>query len=188
VTSADSLWELDSDILQPRESKAFTQTFQGYSILNNVIDVGVELPYVGLFGKSLGSYQALNGYVDASNAGSSDILALGWIDFANDKHHNIRIVDTTLLAIFSRSQLLLNAVGSIISNASGDISHNAVNINLEATNKVESKVGDNTFTLNANGVILPRIATEPTGENGAMYYSTALNKFRLYENGAWRDL
>lgn len=30
-------------------------------------------------------------------------------------------------------------------------------------------------------------ATEPTGTNGAIYYSVAVNKFRCYENSAWKD-
>ena len=30
-------------------------------------------------------------------------------------------------------------------------------------------------------------SAEPVGTNGAMYYSTALNKFRCYENSAWKD-
>jgi len=41
---------------------------------------------------------------------------------------------------------------------------------------------------NANGLVLPNLSVEPTGENGAMYYNTASNKFRVFENGAWRDM
>jgi hypothetical protein len=30
-------------------------------------------------------------------------------------------------------------------------------------------------------------ATDPTGVNGAMYYSTSTNRFRCYENSAWKE-
>ena len=35
---------------------------------------------------------------------------------------------------------------------------------------------------------LPIKGSEPSGSNGQMYYSTALNKFRVYENGAWAKM
>ena len=46
---------------------------------------------------------------------------------------------------------------------------------------------EDTTKINANGVVLPSISTEPTGENGSMYYSTSLNKFRVYENGSYQN-
>jgi hypothetical protein len=40
----------------------------------------------------------------------------------------------------------------------------------------------------ASGIIIPRLTADPTGVNGMIYYNTATNKFRGYENGAWKDL
>jgi hypothetical protein len=205
VTSADSLWQLDSDILQPRESKAFTQTFQGYSIVNGVIDVGVELPYVGLFGNNLADYKALGGFVDGTNAGAADLMILGWIDLPNSKVHGVQVFDTTSVNISSRGLININSLSniestsgaSIISTATGNISSTATgniistatgNIISTATGVVAFSGESSVFYIKDNGVVLPNLSSEPTGENGAIYYSTTLNKFRLYENGAWRDL
>jgi hypothetical protein len=46
------------------------------------------------------------------------------------------------------------------------------------------------FSIKANGVIrLHPLAVEPSGgEDGDMYYNSALNKFRGYVNGMWIDL
>jgi len=38
------------------------------------------------------------------------------------------------------------------------------------------------------GVLVPRMASDPTGVNGMIYYNTNSNKFRGYENGVWKDL
>jgi len=45
-----------------------------------------------------------------------------------------------------------------------------------------------TAKLNDNGFVFPNLSADPTGENGAMYYNTTSNVFRVYENGAWRNL
>jgi hypothetical protein len=47
---------------------------------------------------------------------------------------------------------------------------------------------EDTTKINANGVVLPNISTEPTGENGSMYYSTSLNKLRVYEDGVYQNI
>lgn len=48
-------------------------------------------------------------------------------------------------------------------------------------------MADNYFKI-AKGVNLTPQASEPTGENGDIYYSNTLNKFRIYQNGSWKDL
>ena len=64
------------------------------------------------------------------------------------------------------------------------IDTNEVAINYSATG-TGSKV-----ILNDNGLRVPVKAVEPIGQNGAIYYNTALTppRMRVYENGAWRDL
>ena len=42
--------------------------------------------------------------------------------------------------------------------------------------------------LNDNGLVVPSVTADPTGENGSIIYNTTSNKFRIYENGAWRDM
>ena len=212
-SSGASLWEISSSKLVPKTSTAFTQTFQGYSIVNDYIDVGADLPYVGIFGKSLADYKALNGYVDASGVGFSDLLILGYTDFQNGKFNNIEIIDTTGININARGTLNIFSIGDMDIISDNDIGidcgndltllsekvlylTSSENITINATTQVSIEATEdlvllgrgNEAQINANGFILPSIGTEPTGENGAMYYSTSLNKFRLFENGAWRDL
>ena len=52
-----------------------------------------------------------------------------------------------------------------------------------------------TFRLDVNGtarvqnvLTLGRLASDPSGSNGMIYYNTTTNKFRGYENGAWANL
>lgn len=45
-----------------------------------------------------------------------------------------------------------------------------------------------TTKYNENGVVFPNLSSEPTGENGAIYYNTTSNVFRKYANGSWSDL
>lgn len=44
------------------------------------------------------------------------------------------------------------------------------------------------FTKHSKGISLVSQAAEPTGENGDIYYSSALGKFRIYQNGIWQDM
>jgi hypothetical protein len=178
VTSADSLWELDSDILQPRESKAFTQSFQGYSIVNGVIDIGVELPYVGLFGNNLADYKALGGFADGTNAGGDDFMILGWSDLPNGKLHAVKVNDTTSLDISSRGVMNINALSNIESTSDN-------NIISTATGLIVMTGQGSVFVVNANGIVIPRISSNTTGEKGAMIYNSTLDVFNAYENDAF---
>ncbi|MFA6325042.1 MAG: hypothetical protein WCX46_02330, partial [Candidatus Paceibacterota bacterium] len=45
----------------------------------------------------------------------------------------------------------------------------------------------NSATATPDLLVLDNGSADPAGTNGGMYYSTALNKFRCYENGAWAN-
>ncbi|MFA6591491.1 MAG: hypothetical protein WCT21_04680 [Patescibacteria group bacterium] len=45
----------------------------------------------------------------------------------------------------------------------------------------------NSATATPDLLVLDNGTADPTGVNGGMYYSTATNKFRCYENGAWAN-
>ena len=38
------------------------------------------------------------------------------------------------------------------------------------------------------GFVMANLSSDPTGQNGMIYYNTSSNKFRGYANGAWTDL
>ena len=45
------------------------------------------------------------------------------------------------------------------------------------------------LTLPTDGkLVVDNRAIDPTGTNGRIYYNTTSNVFRVYENGAWRDM
>jgi len=68
----------------------------------------------------------------------------------------------------------------------------ATNLSVLAMDSTKVQISTNAFAeeteFNSNGIVIPRLTLEPTGENGAMYYNTTSNLFRVYENGAWRNM
>lgn len=45
------------------------------------------------------------------------------------------------------------------------------------------------ITIPQGGKLVVNTETsDPTGENGQIIYNSTTNKFRVYENGAWRDM
>jgi hypothetical protein len=42
--------------------------------------------------------------------------------------------------------------------------------------------------VGGDGIIVPRNNVDPAGVNGKMYYNTTLNKLRIFENGAWKNV
>lgn len=49
------------------------------------------------------------------------------------------------------------------------------------------EVNDDIKITNGNRLILASASSDPTGENGAMYYNIQSNKFRCHQGGAWID-
>ena len=45
----------------------------------------------------------------------------------------------------------------------------------------------NFFKVNKGLTLAPQ-PSEPSGQNGDLYYNTTLNRFRQYQNGSWKDL
>ena len=41
--------------------------------------------------------------------------------------------------------------------------------------------------INDNGLVLPLLSADPTGEDGAMYFNTSMNKTRIYHGGSWHN-
>ncbi len=63
-----------------------------------------------------------------------------------------------------------------------------INLQSNGTATGNVQIGDGgTTSATPDLLVLDTGSAEPTGTNGAMYYSTALNKFRCYENSVWKD-
>lgn len=76
------------------------------------------------------------------------------------------------------------------STAAFQIQTNTSSLNLFTadTSGKKIQIGSSTSDANAILTILDSYnTTDPTGTNGAMYYSTLTNTFRCYENGAWKN-
>ena len=56
-------------------------------------------------------------------------------------------------------------------------------MNIIGNLQIGSRVGSSTPSY----LVLDTGTSEPTGSNGSMYYNSSMNKFRCYENGAWRN-
>lgn len=41
--------------------------------------------------------------------------------------------------------------------------------------------------INDNGLVLPLLSADPTGEDGSMYFNTSMNKIRIYHGGTWHN-
>lgn len=98
--------------------------------------------------------------------------------------------DTTPFVIDGNGDI---TVGGSISSATAlglNFISGAGGINLQSNGTATGNVqiGDGgAASANPDLLVLDTGSAEPAGTNGAMYYSTALNKFRCYENGSWRD-
>lgn len=81
----------------------------------------------------------------------------------------------------------LNTTKIYATNASGSTNLSVIEVDSVS---IRIKTDDsNTITnFNSNGIVIPSLSTEPTGQNGAMYYNTTTNTLRVYENGVWRNM
>lgn len=76
--------------------------------------------------------------------------------------------------------------GSTIKIQSG--SESGITIEANGTSTGNVQIGDGgTSSATPDLLVLDTGSAEPTGTVGAMYYSTALNKFRCYQNTGWTD-
>jgi hypothetical protein len=98
--------------------------------------------------------------------------------------------------------IVLNAAGSLagdIQSADLMLGYNSTNPTITTSDSNEALYIDpngtgNVYIGNGSAEGTPNLlvlnngnSTDPTGTNGAMYYNSSTNKFRCYENSAWRD-
>jgi trimeric autotransporter adhesin len=129
---------------------------------------------------------------------------------ANAKTINIgNTVGATALNLFTGTggiNIGTDAIAKTISIGTG-AANNTINIGTTfdgSTVNILSGTGNVTFNVGGNSVsgkviignsgttapdllVLDNGTTDPTGTNGSMYYNSSLNKFRCFENSAWKN-
>ncbi|MFA7209415.1 MAG: H-type lectin domain-containing protein [Parcubacteria group bacterium] len=85
--------------------------------------------------------------------------------------------------------IVINGGALAVDNAAGITSNQAaLNVNVNGTGTGNVQIGDGgAASATPDMLVLDSGSAEPAGTDGAMYYSTALGKFRCYENGSWKD-
>jgi len=98
--------------------------------------------------------------------------------------------NNTLTIASSDTALNASGVATLTLAANTKITNASGNMNFEAagTGTGNVQIGDGgTTSATPDLLVLDTGSAEPTGSVGAMYYSTALNKFRCYQVSAWTD-
>jgi len=168
------------------------------------VQLGGTNTIAGLTLETLCSSDATYGKVGSildttGNFSDPDFFLVGYVLDSASIANDDAVTQYTGVADFSTG--VVGVLGTNVGkNSSGDIevssviqsSNGTFGASLEVAADASSgyvEVGADYFKLN-NGTMLElgRFSAEPTGLDSNIYYNTALNKFRAYENGAWTDL
>ena len=79
--------------------------------------------------------------------------------------------------------LIFAGAGNIVSTGANSITLEAGGTGVSSIIQIGTASGKSTPDI----LVLDAGSSDPAGTNGGMYYSTATNKFRCYENGSWRN-
>lgn len=114
----------------------------------------------------------------ATNSGALSLLT-GNIDTGTSG--NISVTTGGSAGVSGNSGSITIASG----NATGGTSGTSGNINLTIGNATTT---NGSIVMTGGYLRLPRLANDPTGVTGAIYYNTGSNKIRWYNGTAWADL
>lgn len=178
----------------------------------------MKFPFAGVLAKDYGDYKGFSGIVesrDPMSGLSSQFAYMGWVNFSEGGEVGVMIRDTSAITIqnrnvgmnFYESDIEILTYNEVTNDEAIFNVSNSASINVEliggssgqliqemsATNGIYIEYSPNaggtiTLKLNSNGLVLPNLSTEPTGESGAMYYNTTTNHGRIYRNGSWHNL
>lgn len=128
-----------------------------------------------------------------SNAGRFRCYSTTWkncLPDLQDAYANSTTTQSTITTTSSTKTLLFKA-GTGFNSTSLFSIQNASSTNLFVVDSTNSRIYIGSPTVDATASILvldnSSSASDPTGTNGAMYYSTSLGRFRCYEGGVWKD-
>jgi len=149
-SSFSGLWQTTNGYYEPKTSKPFNFTYQGFTLLNDSIDFGVfKLPFVGASAGDLGTYKSLIGFGDATGIGGDYAHLYGYVDLFGERYNAIEAIDSSSISLRND------------------------------TTKA---------TLNANGLVLPKMGAEPSGEPGSVYFNQNTTEFRAYNGSQFRTI
>ena len=178
----------------------------------------LKFPFAGTLAKDYGDYKGFNGIVetiDPMSGYSSQFAYMGWVNFLEGGEVGIMIRDTSAITIqnrnvgmnFYESDIEMITYNEVTNDEAIFNLSNTASINVEliggiggqlvqemsATNGISIEYSPNvggtiTLKLNSNGLVLPLLSADPTGETGAMYFNTSMNKVRIYHGGTWHNL
>ena len=83
-----------------------------------------------------------------------------------------------------------SAALTITAGATSTWGTSAGNLNLQVAGTgttANVQIGSGTASSTPDRLVLDQGTSDPSGTNGAMYYNTASNRFRCYEDGSWVD-
>ncbi len=84
---------------------------------------------------------------------------------------------------YSATAMTFAGAGNIVSTGANSITLEAGGTGVSSIIQIGTASGKSTPDI----LVLDAGSSDPAGTNGGMYYSTATNKFRCYENGSWRN-
>ena len=168
-----------TDVIQLQGSTPGTQQAGNLNISGTGIFGGVSIAagqsYTGAGAVSLSSGAATGLTI---NSGTTGAINIGDDGSAETINIGTGAADKSLVIGSTNSTST-----TTIQSGSGDISLQA---NGTGTGNVQ--IGDGgVASATPDMLVLDDGSAEPTGIDGAMYYSTALSKFRCYEGGAWKN-
>ena len=137
---------------------------------------------------------ANSGLVLAGNSGSGSVSLGDTLTFTGAGITNVVASGGTLTVTSTEVDTLATVTGRGASTSTaltldGGINTTTSNINFTVGDTASGgkvQVG-NSGTTTPDLLVLDNGTADPTGVNGGMYYNTSINKFRCYENSAWKN-
>lgn len=179
ASSFSGLWQTINGYYEPKTSKPFNFTYQGFTLLNDSIDFGIfKLPFVGATAGNLGTYKSLIGFGDATIIGGDYAHLYGYVDLFGGRYNAIEAIDTSSISLRNdTTKATLNANGFIFpkmgaepSGEPGGVYFNQNTTEFRAYNGTQFR----TVVTLSGGIGIPIGVVTPAHE-GIMFWDTVTN-------------